>query len=313
MKGLELSRRYYEAYGEKALQKAFPNLFSRMAIGVAGQGSECFGFDDELSTDHDWGPSFCIWLSDKDFLQYGWSVRDVYESLPRWLDGYGPRNETEQGAGRVGALCTQTWYRNFTGYPAGPQTLREWRRVPESWLAAATNGAVFSDPMGEFTGIREHLLEYYPEDIRLKKLAARCAQMAQAGQYNYPRCAKRGDPIAMQLALDEFIRAGISAVYLLNRRYTPFYKWMYRGMKDLPIMPRAYDLFGRLVSERSEDLQEEARARQQLVERICMLVEGELERQYLSRGRGRFMQDHCKPILERIEDKELRESHVMAD
>ena len=313
MRGLELSRLYYETYGRKALQKAFPELFSRMAIGLAGQGSECFGFDDELSRDHDWGPSFCIWLSEKDYLRCGWSVREVYESLPGWIDGYGPRQESEQGGGRVGVLCTQTWYRNFTGFPSGPRTLREWRRVPESWLATATNGEVFSDPLGEFSEIRESLLEYYPEDVRLKKIAARCAQMAQAGQYNYPRCAKRGDPVAMQLALDEFIRAGISMTYLLNRRFTPFYKWMYRGMKEFPIMPRAYELFGRLAAERNEDMLEEARARQQLIGRICMLTEGELERQCLSRGRGRFMQDHCGLVLEKIEDKELRESHVMAD
>ncbi len=313
MKGLELSRCYFEKYGEKALREAFPELYQRMAIGLAGQGSECFGFDDELSRDHDWGPSFCIWLTEKDYLKYGWSVRDVYDRLPRWMDGYGPRKETDQGGGRVGVLCTQTWYRNFTGFAAGPQTLREWRRVPESYLAVATNGEIFHDPMGEFSRIRDHLLDYYPEDIRLKKLAARCARMAQSGQYNYPRCAKRQDPVAMQLALSEFIQAAGSAVYLLNRRYMPFYKWIYRGMKDLPILPRACEMFGRLLTERRDSPQEEAEARQQLIERICMLIEGEMERQYLSRGRGLFMQDHCASLLARIEDQDLRESHVLAD
>ena len=313
MNGLELSRRYYEDFGKKALQAAFPDLFGRMAIGLAGEGSECFGFDDEISRDHDWGPSFCIWLSEKDYLMHAIRVQEVYDKLPGWYDGFEPREETAQGAGRVGVLCIQSWYRKFTGFARGPQTIREWRRVPETWLAVATNGEVFEDPMGEFSQIRDHLLGYYPEDVRLKKLAGRCAVMAQAGQYNYPRCAKRGEAVAMELALAEFIRAACSMVYLLNRRYMPFYKWMHRGMRELPVLPRACGLIGRLAAERRDDFQEEAAARQELIERVCTLVEGELERQGLSRGCGLFLQDHCAPLLSRIEDRELRESHVMAD
>lgn len=49
MKGLELSRRYYEQYGRQALMEYDPALFERVAVGLAGEGSECFGFDDELS------------------------------------------------------------------------------------------------------------------------------------------------------------------------------------------------------------------------------------------------------------------------
>lgn len=37
------------------------------------------------------------------------------------------------------------------------------------------------------------------EDLRLKKLAARAAVMAQAGQYNYPRCVRRGETVAAGL------------------------------------------------------------------------------------------------------------------
>ena len=40
-----------------------------------------------------------------------------------------------------------------------------------------------------------------------------------------------GDTVAAMLALDEFVRQAISMVYLLNRTYMPYYKWMFRGME----------------------------------------------------------------------------------
>lgn len=45
----------------------------------------------------------------------------------------------------------------------------------------------------EFTRWRKTLLDFYPEDVRLKKIASRCMTIGQAGQYNLARCVKRGD------------------------------------------------------------------------------------------------------------------------
>lgn len=304
MNGLELARRYYAEVGRPALETAFPVLIERMAFGLAGEGSECFGFDDALSRDHDWGPSFCVWLTEADYLQYGAQVQAVYDSLPREFAGFSARNATEHGNGRVGCLSVERWYTRYTGCPNGPQTVQEWRRVPEHFLATAVNGEVFCDRLGAFTAVREHLLEYYPEDVRLKKIAHRAAVMAQAGQYNYPRCIARGDAVAAQLAKAEFVKAAMSMTYLLNRRYAPFYKWMHRGMQGLEKLPRMGGLLQKLCAV-------DDTAAVELVESICLLVAAELRRQALTDRRESFLEAHCAELMARIEDPLLRQTHVM--
>ena len=308
MTGQQLARQYYETLGRPALAARFPALVPRMAVGLAGEGSECFGFDDALSRDHDWGAGFCIWLEEDDFRQYGAQVQAVYDSLPAAEAGFLVRRQLGgYSAGRVGCLCTQHWYRRYTGFPAGPETSAQWRRVLEAYLATATNGTVFADPLGRFSAVREKLLAFYPEDVRLKKLAARAAAMAQAGQYNYPRCLKREDMVAAQLARAEFMRAGMSMAYLLNHRYAPFYKWMHRGLKGMPVLPRAYEQFAQLA-----ETPDGAQAAGQM-EGICLTVAAELRRQGLSTIRDSFLLPHAAEIMEHIADPALRRAHVMEE
>lgn len=307
MKGLELSRFYYDQWGRDGMKAAFPELFPRMAFGLAGEGSECFGFDDGYSRDHDWGPAFCIWMDEADFKAFGGAVQEAYNALPCGIPGYPPREVSAHGDGRVGVLCLQDWFRRYTGHPYGPKKVSDWRHVPEAFLATATNGAVYEDELRIFSSVRRRLLGYYPEDVRLKKIAARAAVMAQAGQYNYPRCVRRGEAVAAELALAEFIRAGLSMVYLLNRRYAPFYKWMHRGTRDLPVLPRAYGQFLNLAEARDGDEKVER------IEGICVTVVAELRRQGLTAGGESFLQAHCQAIMDGIQNPKLRHTHVMAE
>ena len=125
------------------------------------------------------------------------------------------------------------FYRRYTGSAGAPEELMQWLALPSHALAEATNGEVWRDDQGLFSSVRETLLTGMPEDVRLKKLAARVITMAQAGQYNYPRCVRHGELGAAMLALAEFVNAACGAVYLLNRRHMPYYKWQLRGMEGL--------------------------------------------------------------------------------
>lgn len=326
MKGLEISEQFYREYGRPMLAERFPRLYPRMAAGLAGHGSECYGFDDEISADHDYGADFCIWLSAEDYRRCGQAVQEAYEELRRTHGeemerrfGVAPRRQTAQGAGRVGALETGAFYYGLLGIDEPPKTNRQWLALPEERLAAAVNGKVFEDNEGEFSAFRKKLLAFYPEDVRKKKMAARAAVMAQSGQYNYARCMRRGEYLAAELALSEFIRAAISLVYLLNKKYCPFYKWMHRGMKELTFMSEIGDMLMLLtdVTDSKQKWQsgdaQAADGRLLIIGAVCQVVAQELYAQGLTKTQDTYMEAHAQELLQGIEDEELRSMHILRD
>ena len=201
MKGMELSRRYYESHCAAVLRKDFPELAGRIAAGLAGEGSECLGFDDKISRDHDWGAAICLWLTAEDYGAYGSRLQKALDSLGRQESHSMPiRRESPMAAGRSGVMEISEFYFRHIGFSDAPQTLIDWMYIPEERLATVVSGEVFTDPLGKFSDVRKRLLAFYPEDVRRKKLAARLAVMAQAGQYNLPRCFSRGENVAAHLA-----------------------------------------------------------------------------------------------------------------
>ena len=47
MRGLRLSEEYFNKHGLPMLMNLFPEASGRIAAGLIGPGSECFGFDAE--------------------------------------------------------------------------------------------------------------------------------------------------------------------------------------------------------------------------------------------------------------------------
>ncbi len=324
MKGLELSEKYFEEVGKPMLLEKYPQYYERMAIGLVGQGSECFGFDDEISKDHDFGPSFCIWLNERDYQEVGFKINMDYEKLPKEFMGVPSRILSTHGGGRVGVHEIGRFYQSFIGNRNVPENLLEWLYIPEGYLATATNGKVFVDNLGEFTKIRGKLLEFYPEDVRKKKIAARAAVMAQSGQYNYARLMKRGEYVGASLALSEFIKNTISMVHLLNKKYMPFYKWSFRSMTTLPKLKEVQEKINTLAimefqqeawkSVGKSDYLYELNNNDKkvvLIEEICGCIVSELQAQNLTGKQDAFLENHTMEIMSRIEDETIRARHVM--
>jgi hypothetical protein len=302
MKGLELSEEYYRDFGAAMLRDRFAAYADRIAVGLAGPGSECFGFDDELSRDHDWGPGFCLWLTEEDYRLSGDTLQKAYIGLPLIFRGFGQRRASRGEEWRVGVCRTTDFFRRFTGLDRPPADIREWRRIPEHNLATCTNGKVFSDPLGEFTRWRQALLAHYPEDILLEKIASLCITIAQTGQYNFKRSLKRGEIFSASYSVVKFCTDSIGLVFLFNRRYAPFYKWLHRSVRELPLL-------GNEIYKRVETLLDSGApgCKADIMEETAGLLADELRRQGLSDSPSDFLLDHAPLLQEKIADPELRQ------
>ncbi|MBR4768974.1 MAG: DUF4037 domain-containing protein [Lachnospiraceae bacterium] len=234
MKGLELSEQYYLAYGKDMLETSFPGLLPLIAVGMAGPGSECLGFDDDVSADHDFGPGFTIFLPDESEVsrRAAFLLERAYMKLPEEFMGYRREKLSPAGGNRFGVVRRSDFFLASTGTADGFLSDNEWLSLPEQSLLEAVNGKLFYDGDGVMSAIRSHLSSM-PEDVRLKKLAGALYVMGQAGSYNYKRIMLHNEAGSAVLSLAEFASEALHAVYLINHAYMPYYKWSFRGARGL--------------------------------------------------------------------------------
>lgn len=259
--GMQLAQSYWQTYGKPLLdQPKFARYKNRIAAGLVGHGSECYGFDDEISRDHDFGPGFCLWLTDEDYAEIGADLQDAYDALPRKYAGFDSRNETPrakscESSKRVGVFSISEFFENLTGFPTAPAANEPhlWLSLSESTLAAATNGKIFADPLGEFSKTRQSF-KLMPDEVRISLISRRLGMISQAGQYNFPRMIARKDASAAWLSINEFVRATASLVFLLNNPvtagYLPYYKWQFEALRKLSnrMASRLPEVCGKLES-----------------------------------------------------------------
>ncbi len=311
MNGLELSERFYAECGEPMLKEQFPDLLKHLAIGLFGSGSECAGFDDELSRDHDFEPGFMLLLPGEDVVdrQTAFRLERAYAKLPKEFLGFRRSQIAPVGGVRHGVIRTAEFFSEKVGAPDGILTVSQWLTVPEHALFEATNGRLFFDGSGEVTRIRAELARY-PEDVRRKKLAGNLLLMAQAGQYNYMRCLRHGETGAAQLAAGEFVRALMRTVFLLNGAYMPYYKWSFRAMRALPKLSLLAETAEYLLTTDNEP--EIAETKYDMIEDAAADVIEELQEQELTKAICGDLEKHAYSVNDAIADGGIRNLHILA-
>ena len=312
MKGLELSKKFYKEYGEPMLKENFAHLLPFIAVGLFGSGSECYGYDDDISADHDFEPGFCIMLPDEDIVdrKNAFQLERAYAKLPKEFLGFKRSLLSAVGGNRHGVIRMGDFFKDKTGSENGVLTVGGWLSLPEFSLLEAVNGEIFCDNYGLFSKIR-HSLKYYPEDIRLKKLAGNLLLMGQAGQYNYKRCIARNDTAAAQLAVFEFVKSAVAVLFLLDKKYMPYYKWCFKALKEISTeASRIADLLEFLISSgNGEDL---SNKKCEIIESVCNSVADMLIDQNLLHNKTAEMERAAYLVNDTIKDNGIRNMHILS-
>ena len=311
MNGLEICEAYYHEHGEPMLRAQFGHLIPLIACGLFGSGSECFGFDDETSRDHDFEPGFIILLPEEDVVdrRAAFELERAYAKLPKEFMGLRRQQLAPVGGMRHGVIRMSDFFREKTGSPDGVLTVGQWLETPSNSLAEAVNGRIFHDGDGTLSRIRAGLSRY-PADIRRKKLAGHVLLAAQAGQYNYLRCLHHGETAAAQLAVFEFARHAMSVAFLLNDVYEPYYKWSFRMLRSLPRLPLMAELLEYLLTTDNDG--QMAQDKYDVIEGLATDIIDELIEQGLTQANCGDLEKHAYSINDGIADANIRNMHVLA-
>ncbi len=310
MKGLELSKKYYEEYGKPMLQEQFPEIEHFIAVGLVGSGSDCYGYDDDISHDHDFEPGFCLFLPDENIIDEKtfFQLERAYSKLPKEFYGYKRSLIKPVGGSRNGVFRTRDFYNKKIGSPDGELTYEQWFNIPDYAFAEATNGEIFKDALGEFTEIRNRLM-YIPHDILLKKLAGNLLLMAQSGQYNYPRLIKRDETAAAQLALFEYSKSAMKCFFLLNNKHQPYYKWQFRALRDLSGGEFIADSLEFLIS--TDNSFENANIKNEIINNVAEAIIDILKRKEITKATCNDLEKHAYSVNDFIKDGSLRNTHIL--
>jgi len=218
------------------LHSHFPDETRHIAAGFFGYGSEVLRLDDQYSTDHHFGLRVNILLPEALKASKGQAIEDgLAAHLPQTWRGRELREGYTRTKG-VELASLEHHLRSTIGLDHPPQTLTEWLKIPEEDITHIVAGEVWHDPSGGFTAIRDTLAAYYPEPVRLRRLAHWCRYFSGMGVYALKRALLRDNQLYASTTFARSLRWGVQIAFLLDRRYYPYDKWMTEMFHRLPRM-----------------------------------------------------------------------------
>jgi len=236
--GLALSRRFYDEAVRPILDRAFPAL--PHAAGRLGWGSEVLGFDDETSTDHNWGPIVELFVRTRDADRIEAISAALAEELPEEFAGFPVRfaraDIAEPVRHWVDVQTVSSFVRGCLGCDLAyePDAV-DWLSFPSQRLRALTGGAVHHDGTGELTALRDRLA-FYPDDVWRYLLAATWRRIGQE-EHLLPRAGQVGDELGSTVIGSRLVRDTIRLAFLLERQYAPYAKWLGTALARLDCAP----------------------------------------------------------------------------
>ena len=194
------------------------------SAALLGWGSDVLGYDTARSTDHGWGPRVLIFTDASGVVL---DLPDAYRGYPvrfGWA-GLAPRTWVE-------VLPLRAWLdRHLGADPTVGFDLIDWLLTPQQKLLGVVGGAVFTDPGGELSKLRD-TVAWYPEQLWRWLLAYQWHRLAQEEAF-VARAAEIGDSTGSVVIANRQVREIMRLALLQQRRYAPYQKWLGTAFANL--------------------------------------------------------------------------------
>lgn len=232
---IDISRAFFFDLVLPILEQEFPEETAQTAFGVFGYGSEVLHLDDEYSSDHHWGLRINAVMPQALLAEKEQAILStVAANLPDAYKGQSLR-EGYAGTKALSLMSLEGFLRQTIGIDHAPRDYAEWLSMPEEDIIHVINGEIWRDDLGRFTAIREALSAYYPEPVRLRRIAHWCRYFSGMGTYALRRAILRNNEYYASIAFGKAIRWGVQLGFLLEKTYCPYDKWT---LAYLPRLPR---------------------------------------------------------------------------
>jgi len=249
--GLKLGEAFYTEAVRPLLDETFPGL--PHAAALIGSGSEILGFDDEMSTDHHYGPRVMIFVRDDADPALPAAIRQMLAArLPYrfrgWPTNFSAPDQDDNGVQhleavesgpvnhRVEILTLHNFAASYLDLDlATPLTPDVWLTLPQQRLRTMVGGAVYHDDVGLET-VRQRLA-WYPHDVWLYLLAAGWTRIGQE-EHLMGRAGYAGDEIGSALIGARLVRDVMRLCFLMERTYAPYPKWFGTAFRQLTCGPQ---------------------------------------------------------------------------
>lgn len=258
--GLDLAEGFFREAVGPIVDAVIPGL--EYSAALIGRGSEVFGFDTEMSADHDWGPRAMLFLRPGDLEIHGTKLSAVLgERLPLSYRGY-PTNWSQPDAGDNGTqcLCPTKAYpinhrveilsiKGFLGHYLGVDvdaglSAADWLTLPHQKLRSLCAGRVFRDDLG-LKSVR-HRFSWYPHDVWLYVLASCWSRIDQEEPLT-GRAGSAGDRVGSAIIAWRLAREIMRLAFMMQRVYPPYAKWFGAAFRQLRCASALEPVLGELL------------------------------------------------------------------
>lgn len=247
IKGLALCEGFFFEIAKPVLDEHFTGM--KYSAGLVGYGSDVLGYDDEVSTDHMWGPRFYLFLEDKDIAKKQEILETFSKRLPYDYRGYsvhfsrpdpndnGVRHPEQITEGDVSPLIFVHTFKEYLTSYLGMDDLDnltglDWLSFSEHRLLALSSGRLFFDGLCIQKVIEK--IRFYPDDVRLYLIASNWSLAAEEQAF-VKRCFAVGDDLGSMLACGRIADRLMRLTFLYCKAYAPYSKWFGTAFSKLPV------------------------------------------------------------------------------